>query len=497
MEIASSVTPSSPAPGATADVVQTAATTLASTTTIAQGAQSGRGLGQGQQPTADGEAPTTSQTQSDNQTHTHTHTQTPGPIPTFDEILASLPADVGRGLTSDDINKLAAGDPDTVIRVLGLTRPDAHPNPNSNSKSDSKPAAKAIPPAEAVTPSPNPAQPSASASPSSQTGEAPQHQANLANANAAPKGNGEEERDRETERERERGRGIKRIYLGNLEIQQQRGIGDLVYAIRDKDPAKQQAALKALGINAGFESPNAAAQATTPAAEPTLSSTPKTPVSQSEAVTLAEARITAIQGKLEKVDEEYDTRANRELTLELIEAKAELKAAQKAAVKEAAAHQEFVRLEQLATEQAMQVFGEKLDADPAFDEALADRRDLLDYHNDPLLKDPEWPMKLARQVHEKLYGTPMPTPVPALVPNPTTVSIPEPITEPTPPKPTTQPQTQPQIPVPPNIPSQPIGAFAAPSGAGANMSRAEAEAAIANMSLEEVNRVMDAMAGKP
>lgn len=336
-----------------------------------------------------------------------TATPAEAPAPSLDDIIAGIPQDVMMRMTDAEADKLLSGDPATVEKFTGI---------------------KATAPATAVPAAPAPPAPKADEGPKD-----------------------------------EQGKPVKRIYLGHLSHEDQRAVVDLVYAIKDGGAKNVREAIKSLGWTDVPKEVQQAAAATVAAAETTPAAPPdQTPApaatagepEPSDEVAQLRARVATLDADRKEALENYDNAKAQDLVLEIIDAKAQLREAERADAQRQREAATFEEQERDCTMQARDQYAEHME-DAGFMEALRDARDLAELRGDAVMQKPDWPLRLCERVAVKLGKA-------------------------------TAPAAAPQRPATPFTESRPKGAVASPAGGQVSMSLEEAERAIDNLSEEEV-----------
>lgn len=279
------------------------------------------------------------------------------PDASLDEIIASLPEDVMAGLDAREIEALAAGDPDTVARVL-------YQQPR-------------------------------------QAGYLNEMQT-LDNTTDAANINEEENQTTDTSG---KARGIERISLRGLTVQDQHAIADAIAAVRRGEFASFEEAHAAMyGVDAESEAEAVQAYAADDTAW------------EDADITQLQQRITEIELEQKEAAASYDTQAMLELATEMMDVKLALRDALQSQQIEAQNTQVFHVHESASMQRVQQLYPQSL-SHPEILAALEDARDLAEHRQDPILQRPDWPEHLVARVLSSFYQgdepSSFPTPPPS------------------------------------------------------------------------------------
>lgn len=281
------------------------------------------------------------------------------PDTTLDEIIASLPDDVMAGLDAREIEALAAGDPDTVARVLYQQPGQAGYMNTTQTLEDTTDAA-----------------------------------------------NRNEEDDEDTSTDTHgKARGIERISLRGLTVQDQHAIADAIAAVRRGEYASFEDAHAAMyGVPVNDEAEDAQAYVN------------DYPTWDDADITQLQQRIAEIEVEQKEAAESYDTQAMLELSTEMMDAKLALRDAVQSQQIEAHNTHVFHAHESASMQRIQQLYPQSL-SHPEILAALEDARDLAEHRQDPILQRPDWPEHLVSRVLASFYQgdepSSFPTPPPS------------------------------------------------------------------------------------
>lgn len=329
------------------------------------------------------------------------------------DVLDRFPKGFFEKLSAKDTDALNSGDPQEVARVLKLHVEASSPAPNSQ---ESQPEPEPTPP----SPEPEPT-----------TATAPT-----------------------------------RLSLKGLSTRDAQHLMDAIQAVKTGKFNSVEEAMKSLATAADPNAPNNTAnpnQDQPPAPPPTVAQ-------------LTE-RVTQLKADQKKAAEDYDTAKLLEIGDQLSDAKIDLRDA----VKREDAEKDFAQ--QWNTAQAASIAQAEAkyaaiwsDPNGAFFQAVDDARIAATQRQDPIMAEPDWPLKLADRVHQRMFGKPY-TPTNGTPATPPTNGNKTPL--PTPPRSTTP---------------KPRGTLPVPSSPGApQYSVEEGLSMIRNMGEAEADRVLKAM----
>lgn len=206
---------------------------------------------------------------------------------------------------------------------------------------------------------------------------------------SAPGGNGEED-----------GSGLNRVSIKALPpaarlklveaISRAREGGDFEAILRDSFGVQPAAAAPA--------QPASQQEPASPAAQPAAIQAPE--------VVALETKLAGLKTKYDAAKATYDPAAN-DLLEEMMEVKLDLRDAKREAARESAEHAVFMTQQKESYERVQEQYADLMtDPDSHFMRACDAMISLAERNKDPLLTQPDWPEKIAKQVKELFFKTP-------------------------------------------------------------------------------------------
>lgn len=226
--------------------------------------------------------------------------------------------------------------------------------------------------------------------------------------------------------------GVKKIRTQALEAEESIALSKAV-RIASKEKIPLADALARVGL-----APAPAAQPAKtngePNGEPDANAEPATTPTQPQTVEAIDAKIEELKAERVRMrTEEFNFDRADEIGDEIAELKSQRQFAAREAQEAQNAARTFAQREEQAVRTALRMFPDLADETSETYQRYADARDLAEFRNDPILADPEWPVRIAERIAGK-----------GAAPG------------------TTVPPTK--VPVPPSVPSRPAGTVAQAQG---------------------------------